>query len=201
MARWTSEQFEDALRAAVTAAARETDPETGLGHLTQLAHDGLGDPAAIDRDGALLPGERDYRVAGVFAITPDRRYNMLLANRGFPPEQRRLCIPIEWNHPGEVVRTQAPILLENTDDHGQFRQFLKTSKMGSSLYHPIVTPDGMVAQIVSAAQVRWTYDRTDLDRLNMLAQIAALVWTATGADAWLRSDYPADDVWRAEEKS
>ena len=36
-----------------------------------------------------------------------------------------------------MVRTERPILLENTDDHGEFRQFLKTSRMGSSIYHPV----------------------------------------------------------------
>ncbi len=199
MTRRSAEQFEHDMRKALAAAATEAAPEAAFGHLTQLAHDALGDPDAVRRDGALLPGERNYRVAGVFAITPDRRYNMLLADRGFPPEQRRLAVPIEWNHPGEVVRTKRPILLENTDDHGEFRQFLKTSRMGSSLYHPILTPQGMVAQIVTASQVRWTYDETDLARLSLLAHVAALIWQATDATRWLAADYPADDLWRAED--
>lgn len=193
--------FVEALGAAARAAALETHPEQALGHLTALAQEALGDRGARERPGALKAGEREYRVAGVFVVTPDRRYNMLIANRGFPPEQRRLAIPIEWNHPGEVVRTEAPILLVNTDEHGAFRQFLKTSRMGSSIYYPVRTSDGMVAQIVAAAQVRWTYGPEDLERLGALAGIAASLWQATRAADWLEQEYPAPDLWRAEEKA
>lgn len=193
--------FVSAIGAAARAAACETGPEAALLHLTRLALDTLGDHHAAAAPGALKEGERDYRVAGVFVITPDRRYNMLIANQGFPPEQRRLAIPIDWNHPGEVVRSEEAILLINTDDHGAFRQFLKTSKMGSSIYHPIHTPAGMVAQIVAAAQARRTYGPTDLARLGALAGVAAALWQATGAEEWLAQDYPAPDIWRAEEKA
>jgi signal transduction protein with GAF and PtsI domain len=193
--------FEAALASAAGQAARAGDTEAALAALTACAWEMLGDHAAAARPGALLPGERDYRVAGVFLITPDRRYNMLVASREFPPEQRRLAIPIEWNHPGEVVRTKAPILLENTDDHGEFRQFLKTSKMGSSIYHPIATQAGMIGQIVAAAQARWTYDAGDLARLARLAAEAARIWQATGGDAWLAADYPAPDLWRADQNA
>ncbi|MEM1430534.1 MAG: GAF domain-containing protein [Pseudomonadota bacterium] len=195
------EAFVAALGHAARIAACEPGPERALGHLTALAHDALGDLTAVRRPGALLDGERDYRVAGVFVITPDQRYNMLVANRGFPAEQRRLAIPITWNHPGEVVRTEAPILLSNTDEHGAFRQFLKTSRMGSSIYYPIHTRSGMVAQIVAAAQTRWTYGPADLERLGALAGIAAALWQSTGASDWLAQDYPAADLWRAEEKA
>lgn len=192
--------FEEGLGKALRAASPEPDPEEALGHLTAFAQATLGDHEAAARPGALKEGERDYRVSGVFVVTPDRRYNMLIANRGFPPEQRRLAIPIEWNHPGEVVRTEAPILLVNTDEHGEFRQFLKTSRMGSSIYYPIRTPDGMVAQIVAAAQARGTYGTADLRRLGILAGAAGAIWQATGGSEWLRNDYPAGDIWRVEER-
>jgi len=184
---------------AIAAALRANDLESALSALTRLAYDGVGDHDAGTIPGRLKPGERDYRVSGVFLITPDRKYNMLVANQGFPPEQRRLCIPVEWNHPGEVVRTEAPILLENTDDHAQFRQFLKTSRMGSSLYHPIVGPYGMVGQIVVAAQARQTYNADDVSRMRLIAEAAALVWENCGGTEWLASDYPPPDAWRAEE--
>lgn len=165
---------------------------------TGLARARLGDHTAAQRPGALLAGERDYRVSGVFLISPDQAYNVLVASDGFPPEQRRLSIPIGWNHPGEVVRSHAPLLLENTDDHTEFRQFLKTSRMGSSVYAPILTPDGMVGQIVAAAQARWTYGPKDLKRLQLLAAEAAQIWSDLGAADWWAADYPAPDAWYAD---
>ena len=100
-----------------------------------------------------------------------------------------------------MVRTGAPVLLVDTDHHGEFRQFLKTSRMGSSIYFPVVTDRGMVAQIVAAAQARGTYGTADLRRLGILAGVAAAIWRATGADEWLRTDYPAEDIWRAEDRT
>lgn len=184
---------------AMALSTGQTDLEAALRPLTRCAFEALGDRDAASRPGALKHGERDYRVAGVFLITPDRRYNMLIASQGFPAEQRRLAIPIDWNHPGEVVRKQCSILLENTDDHQAFRQFLKTSRMGSSLYAPILTGREMVGQIVAAAQARWTYDATDLARLERLAMSAARLWQTVQGDRWLAEDYPARDLWRAED--
>lgn len=199
MARLDDGAFLARLAPALRGAAQAADAETALGALTLCAFEALGDPDAAARPGALKEGERDCRIAGVFAITPDRRRNMLVAGRGFPPEQRRLAIPIDWNHPGEVVRTGRPILLENTDEHAAFRQFLKTSRMGSSLYHPIRAGGAMIGQIVAAAQARWSYDASDLGRLSLLADAAALIWQAKGGAAWLAADYPAPDLWRAED--
>ncbi|WP_226577634.1 GAF domain-containing protein [Acuticoccus sediminis] len=191
----------DRLAAACRDAAGERDLEAAFAHLTGAALETLGDPDAALRPGALKEGERDYRVSGVFLVTPDGTYNMLVASQGFPAEQRRLAIPIAWNHPGEVVRTGRPILLENTDDHGQFRQFLKTSRMGSALYHPIHAGGALVGQIIAASQARRTYDADDLVRLSLLAAAAALVWTAADGPGWLAADYPAPDLWRSDVRS
>jgi len=195
--------FLDALAPALAEAAAASDLEAALTPLTGLAHALLGDPEAAARPGMLKAGERDYRISGVFLISPDRRYNMLVANRNFPAEQRRLSVPIEWNHPGEVVRTGKPILLKNTDEEERFRQFLKTSKMGSTIYFPIFagSPGTLVGQIVAASQARTTYDEGDLARLGLLAAAAALIWEAKDGAAWLAADYPAPDLWRAEENA
>jgi signal transduction protein with GAF and PtsI domain len=201
MTRTGSDRFLAGLAGALAEAAAAPELEAALLALTALAQDTLGDPEAVLRPGALRGGERDYRVAGVFLITPDRRYNMLTANVGFPPEQRRLAIPIEWNHPGEVVRTGRALLLENTEEHPSFRQFLRTSRMGSSIYAPVRAGGAMVGQIVAAAQVRWTYGAADLTRLELLAALAGEVWAAQNGAAWLAADYPAPDLWRAEERS
>lgn len=194
--------FAAALGTALQQAAEAAALETALHGLCRVAHDTLGDYGAAIRPGALHEGERDYRVAGVFLVTPDRRYNMLVGNVGFPAEQRRLMIPIAWNHPGQVVATGKPILLPDTDrESGRFRQFLKSSRMGSSVYAPIHAEGVLVGQIVAAAQARGTYDAEDLARLQILAAAAALAWRAQDGAAWLAADYPAADAWRAEERA
>jgi hypothetical protein len=187
--------FERELRAGLLAAEAARDLEGALHALARVAHRCLGDPRAEVR-----AGERDYRVAGVFLVTPDRRYNMLVGNVGFPAEQRRLMIPIGWNHPGRVIATGEPILIRDTDaEAGRFQQFLKSSRMGSSLYAPIRAGGALVGQIVAAAQARFCYAEADLARLELLAAAAGLVWAAKDGAAWLAADYPASDAWRAED--
>ena len=180
-------------------ASAEDVTEGAFRVLTRAVLDLLGDRGAALRPGALLEGERDYRVSGVFLISPDRRHNVLVANQGFPPEQRRLSIPIAWNSPGQVVAREHFALLENTDDHGGFRQFLKTSKMGSSIYFPIFAGGEMIGQIVGAAQARWTFSPSDLAPISALAGLAALNWDRTDGMAWWSTDHPAPDAWYAEE--
>jgi putative methionine-R-sulfoxide reductase with GAF domain len=198
MARAPEAAFCDALAAASVAAAG--DLEQALRGFSRAAHAVLGDHAAAARPGALREGERDYRVAGVFLVTPDARYNMLVANIGFPPEQRRLMIPIAWNHPGRVVATGEAILIRDTDaETGRFRQFLKSSRMGSSVYAPFFSEGRVAGQIVAAAQARGTYEETDLARLRALAAALGLAWRAWEGAGWLARDYPAPDAWRAEE--
>ncbi len=177
------------------------DTEAAFSVLTRSVVETLGDGLAGTRDGALLPGERDYRVSGVFLIAPDRRHNVLVANQGFPAEQRRLSIPIAWNNPGQVVAHERFMLLENTDQHGEFRQFLKTSKMGSSIYMPIFAGGAMIGQIVAASQARWTYSAQDIAPMAMLAALAGLAWDKTDGANWWAADHPAADAWYAEEQS
>lgn len=189
------EAFEPVLRAGLRDAEAAGDAEGALHALARVAHRCLGDPRADVR-----AGERDYRIAGVFLVTPDRRYNMLVGNVGFPPEQRRLMIPIGWNHPGRVIATGEPILIRDTDaEAGRFQQFLKSSRMGSSLYAPIRAGGALIGQIVAAAQARFCYAAADLARLELLAVAAGLVWAAKDGAAWLAADYPARDAWRAED--
>jgi putative methionine-R-sulfoxide reductase with GAF domain len=193
------EALATAARAARDAAVA-SECEAGFAILTAAARDLLGDRNGAARPGALKPGERDYRVSGVFLVAPDRRHNVLTAGQGFPPEQRRLSIPIGWAHPGHVVRTEAPLLLENTDSHAEFRQFLKTSRMGSSLYMPVFDGRALIGQIVAAAQARDSFDAADLGPMRLLAAAAGLVWQATGGARWWAADHPADDAWYAEDE-
>jgi len=191
--------FAAALAAAAQTAADAADVEAALRAFAGAAHAALGDHAAASHPGALKAGERDYRVAGVFLVTPDGAYNMLAGSIGFPPEQRRLMIPIAWNHPGRVVATGRSILIRDTDaEADRFRQFLKSSRMGSSLYAPFFVQDRVAGQLVTAAQARGTYDEEDLTRIEALAAVLGLAWRALDGAAWLARDYPAPDAWRAE---
>ncbi len=176
------------------------DTESAFRVLTKAAVELIGNANASKKAGALKQGEANYRVSGIFLISPDRRHNVLVANQGFPPEQRRLSIPIAWNNPGQVVARERFVLLENTDAHAEFRQFLKTSKMGSSIYVPIFAEGKMIGQIVAASQARWTYSKADVAPMTFLSGLAALVWDATQGNKWWANDHPAEDAWYAEEK-
>lgn len=181
-----------ALTTALQVAHAADGPEAALLALTTTVRDMGGDPAAHLKPGGLKPGERQYRVAGCFFITPDHMNNMLIAGYGFPPEQRRLSIPIAFGHPGQVVRTEQPLHLANTDDHGEFRQYLKTSRMGSALFVPIFWRGRMLGQMVMAAQARNTFMRDDLDMLEAFAAGAGALWIAFDGPAFLAKEYPAD---------
>jgi hypothetical protein len=201
--RLPAETFEARLLTAGEALRLAPDFEAAIASLNLLSQSSLGDPEAAARPGMLREGERVYRVAGMFLVTPDRRYNMLCGNAGFPAEQRRLMIPIGWNDPGWVVANEKPLLISNTDRHVQFRQFLKTSRMGSSIYAPVFTRTGdgigFCGQMVAAAQARETYDASDLARLQLIALLAGQCFALHQGATWLQQDYPAADAWRAED--
>jgi GAF domain-containing protein len=184
------------LAEAGEAACSAAGPEAALHALARGIHAALGDHDAHLRPGALKEGERDYRIAGCFLVTPDARWHMLVGNVGFPPEQRRLMIPIEGGHPGRVMRSGQPLLLANTDEDTQFRQYLKTSRMGSSAYAPMVWQGRFLGQIVMAAQARRTYRAQDLAALVVAARLAAAVWIAQGGPAWLAANADPPDAWR-----
>ena len=182
----------DALTAALNAANAADRPEAALLALTTTVRDMGGDPVAHLQPGGLKPGERQYRVSGCFFITPDRHYNMLIAGHGFPPEQRRLSIPIAFGDPGQVVSTQQPLLIANTDQHAAFRQYLKTSRMGSALFAPFFWKGQMLGQMVMAAQARNTFNAQDLEMLKAFAAAASALWIAFDGPAFLAKEHPAN---------
>lgn len=184
------------LAEAGAAASAAAGPEEALHALASGVQATLGDHEAHRRPGALKEGEREYRIAGCFLVTPDARWHMLVGNVGFPAEQRRLMIPIEGGHPGRVMRSGQPLLLANTDEDTHFRQYLKTSRMGSSAYAPMVWQGRFLGQIVMAAQARWTYREEDLAALVAASRLAAAVWIAQGGPAWLAANADPPDAWR-----
>jgi hypothetical protein len=192
----SSDTLEAGLAMLARAGAEACDapgPEAAMHALARGCFETLGDREAHLRPGALKPGERQYFVAGSFFVTPDRRHHMLVGSLGFPPEQQRLMVPIDGGHPGWVYAHRSTLLLANTDEHDGFRQYLKTSRMGSSIFAPILWQGEFVGQLIMAAQARWTMRPVDLAILVACARIAAGCWIAQGGPAWLAAnDDPAN---------
>jgi hypothetical protein len=169
------------------AGAAAAGPEAALRPFAEFLAGFLGDRSAADRPGALKPGERQYFVSGAFMVSPDRTENWLIAETGFPPEQHRLRIPIALGHPGWVAKHDQALLLANTDDHAEFKQILKTSRMGSAIFAPMHWGGRLIGQFICAAQARGTMGEPDLAILRAVAPVAAALYVAHGGEAWLRS--------------
>jgi hypothetical protein len=180
-------------------ACLEADgPEEAMRVLAQACWDTLGDREAHLRPGALKEGERQFFVAGVFIVTPDERSHMLVGNVGFPKEQERLLVPIDGGHPGQVYATRAKLLLKNTDDHATFKQYLKTARMGSTIFGPMIFKGRFHGQLIMAAQARHTMGEQDLAAIVALSRIAAGAWIAHGGPAWLAANYPPANGFRVD---
>ena len=163
------------------AALNAEDPEQAIRILAQACFETLGErETAHLLPGALLPGERQYFIAGAFLVTPDRAHHMLVGNVGFPAEQERLLVPIDGGHPGHVHSTQTKLILKNTDEHGSFRQYLKTSRMGSTIFAPMIWKGEFLGQLIMAAQARNTMRDSDLEILVAMSRIATGAWVAHG---------------------
>jgi len=182
------------------AALDAAGPEEAIRGLVQAYFDRLGDREAQLAPGALKPGERQYFVAGAFMVTPDKRYHMLVGNVNFPPEQQRLMVPIDGGHPGWVYAHRSKLILKNTDEHHQFRQYLKSSRMGSTIFAPMIWKGEFLGQIVMAAQARHTMRDADLDVLVACSRVATGAWVAHGGPAWLAATYPPADAFYVDKE-
>jgi hypothetical protein len=186
------------LEKAGTEALDAAGPEEAMHALARGCFDLLGDREAHLKPGALKEGERQFFVAGAFFVLPDRRYHMLVGSLGFPPEQRRLMVPIDGGHPGWVYANRSKLLLENTDEHGTFRQYLKTSRMGSTIFAPIMWQGEFHGQLIMAAQARNTMRPVDLSIIVAASRIAAGCWMAHGGPAWLAANADPADAYRVD---
>jgi hypothetical protein len=157
-----------------------TDITHCLSLFTDAAFDLLGDRLAHQQAGALKPGEQQFFVAGFFMLMPSAAEHLLVSERGFPPEQHRLRIPLELGHPGWVFTHQVPLLLANTDEHGDFKQILKTARMGSAMYVPMLWRGKFLGQMIMAAQARHTFAQADLQILRAMAGTATATFVAAG---------------------
>jgi hypothetical protein len=181
---------------AGAAASEAAEPEEAMRAIAGECHATLGDRAAHLRPGALKEGERQYFVAGAFFVTPDRQHHLLVGSIGFPPEQVRLMVPIDGGHPARVMASRAPLLLANTDEDQGFRQYLKSSRMGSSIYAPILWRGAFHGQLIMAAQARGTMGSADLAALVACARLAAACWIAHGGPDWLAANADPADAFR-----
>ena len=179
---------------AGAAAASASGPETALRALLTPLHGELG-----RREGAFdLPeGVSQFFVAGAFMVTPDAAWHMLTGSIGFPEEQQRLMIPIGGGHPGRVRASGQPLHLPDTEAQpGSFKQYLKTARMGSAIYAPMIWQGRFLGQIVLAARARGTLSEEDFAIMRAAAPVAAMAWIAQGGEDWLSAIYPPDNAYR-----
>jgi len=184
------------LERAGAAAAAQTTPEGALRDLLTPLHGALG-----DREGPFdLPdGVGQFFVAGAFLVTPDQDWHMLTASIGFPPEQTRLMIPIDGGHPGRVRKSGAALHLPDTDaETGSFKQYLKTARMGSAIYAPMIWQGQFLGQIVLAGRAANSLRDEDFAIMRGAAPLAAAVFVAQGGPDWLERMYPPDDAFRVD---
>lgn len=161
--------------------------ERRLEAIAKRAFDSLGDRKAHRVPGALKAGERQYFVAGFFFHSARYSQNILVGEVGFPAEQHRLQINDQLGHPGWVTQHQQPLCLSNTDEHTDFKQILKTSRMGSALFAPMFVKDRFVGQLIVAAQARGTLGERDLEKLGELAGEASTEFASQGGAAWFEA--------------
>jgi hypothetical protein len=181
----TSEIAQQAISAAKAAGSAEEVVQAAMGVLWSE----LGDRAAHLAPGALGPGQQQFFVAGAFFVTPGRLQQMLVGNTGFPADQKRLRIPIDGGHPGQVIAKAAPLLLEDTREHTEFRQYLRTARMGSAIYAPLVWDGAAQGLLIMAAQAAGTMRLQDLAAVIELAPVVSREWSALGGPDWLAKEY------------
>lgn len=182
------------LERAGAAAAAETTPEAALRALLTPLHGELG-----HRDGPFdLPeGVSQFFVSGAFLVTPDQDWHMLTASLGFPPEQSRLMIPIDGGHPAWVRASGTPLHLPDTAaEAGNFKQYLKTARMGAAIYAPMIWQGQFLGQIVLAGRAANSLSVEDFAVMCAAAPLAAAVFIAQSGPAWLAGMYPPDDAFR-----
>lgn len=173
----------------------ESHPEAAMRHFTRSARAIMGEPDAAARPGGLMPGERNFRVSGIFFAAPARDHLILLADHDFPPEQRHLRISIGDSRPGHTVRNAAPVVVPNTDTDSAFRKILKSARMGSAVYAPMLWEGRALGMFNVAAQARNTFDVTDLNIAMLFAAQATVHWIAKGGPDYISGLADALGPW------
>jgi len=187
----------DALTQAHARALSCTDLESAWRELARFCVAHLGDPQAHTVPGAMAEGQTQYKISGCFVLTPDTQHHMLVGNVGFPAEQARLMIPIDGGHPGWVYTHRQDLLLGDTaQSTTAFKQYLKTSRMGSALYCPMLSQQQFIGMFVMAAQAKHTLRESDMSVMRLVADLAVALWHAHGGPAWLAAHHPPENAFR-----
>ena len=187
----------DALTQAHARALSCTDLESAWRELARFCVAHLGDPQAHTVPGAMAEGQTQYKISGCFVVTPDKQHHMLVGNVGFPAEQARLMIPLDGGHPGWVYTHRQDLLLGDTaQSTTAFKQYLKTSRMGSAMYCPMVSQQQFIGMFVMAAQAKHTLRESDISVMRLVAHLAVALWHAHGGPAWLAAHHPPENAFR-----
>ena len=178
----------EAMRALTRAGAQASaaaGPEEAIRVITETLPRLLGDKESHLQPGNLKEGETQQFACGCFVVTPDGKFNLLVAPVNFGPAQRYLKIDIALGHPGSVVKNKQPMLLANTDTHKSFIKILDTFRAGSAVFAPLIWRGDAVGVIVCASQARNTYSETDLEVHVAFSHLAAALWIAHQGPAYL----------------
>ena len=167
-------------------AQSEDNVETVLKAFSHAATKILGDSSAAQIPGNLKEGESQFSIAGFFLHIPQKQESCLFAEEGFPKEQHRLSIPDDIGHPGWVVKNKKSLLLSNTDEHSDFKQILKTARMGSAMYSPMFCRGNFIGQFITASQARNTYKIEDHKVHEVFTNCASLVFGALDGPSILK---------------
>jgi GAF domain-containing protein len=185
------------LQAAAEASRVESNPELALRHITGIAQEVLGERRAGTQSTGVEAGEAEFRGAGIFFAAPARDHLILLAEQGYPPEQHRARISIQDSNPGLVVRTGQPKIVPNTDEDPNFRQILSTTRVGSSVYLPVVWQRQVLGMFNVAAQARYALAEIDLRMGLLFANLSAATWMALDGPRYLEQVLAGLPPWRA----
>ncbi len=180
----------EAIRALAQAGAQAdaaAGPEEALQIITEALPRLLGNKESHLEPGNLKEGEQQQFACGCFVVTPDGKFNQLIAPVNFAPTQRHMKIDIALGHPGSVVKNKQPMLLANTDTHQSFVKILETFRAGSAVFAPLIWGRDAVGVIVCASQARNTFSEADLEVHVAFSHLAASLWMAHQGPAYLRS--------------
>lgn len=174
-----------ALTHAGAAASAAAGPEEAIWSITETLPKLLGDKESHLRPGNLKEGEKQQFACGCFAVTPDRKFNLLVGPVNFGPTQRHMKIDIALGHPGWVVKHKQPLLLANTDTHKSFVKILETFRAGSAVFAPLMWSADALGVLVCASQARNTFSEADLEVHVAFSHLAAALWMAHQGPAYL----------------
>ena len=194
------ERVTQGLLAAAEASRVETDPELALAHITRIAQQVLGEHTG-QQSQAAGAGEPEFRCAGIFFAAPKRDHLILLAEHNYPPEQHRARISIQDSNPGLVVRTGEPKIVPNTDEDPNFRQILSTTRVGSSVYLPVIWRRQVLGMFNVAAQARHALAEIDLRMGLLFANLSAATWMALDGPRYLEAVLAGLPPWRERSPS